>query len=332
MKKSILLMSLLLSCALCANSFAKAEGEALDQIVAIINDDVITKSEVNHATSLAKLQIEQEHLPLPPPQVLNKQVIDQLINKRLQLQIAKQAGITITDADVDRAVGIVAKQNNMSTDSLYQRLNQEGMRTSDYRSEIRDQMTMQRLQQQEVISHIVVSPDEVTSFMQSQSWHNNSSKEYRIEDILIPLSDTPSSEEIAAARKHATAVVAKLNNGQSFQQVAQSESGDTHALQGGDLGWRKLPEIPSAFAEEVVHMKAKETSAPIQTANGFHIIRLAGARDTGSDASKPNRKQVEELLMQRKFEEAVQNWVSKLRSQAFIVLDPSKQSTANALS
>jgi peptidyl-prolyl cis-trans isomerase SurA len=252
--------------------------------------------------------------------------LEQLITKRLQLQVAKQAGINVTDTDLDSAIGNIAKQNNMTTSILYERLTQEGMTAKDYRSEIREQITLQKLQQQEVVNRVTITPEEVASFMHSQAWQNNGSKEYRIEDILIPLSDTPSSEEIAAARKRATAVIAKLNQGQNFRSVAQSESGDKHALQGGDLGWRKLPEIPSAFAELVSRMQPKEVSAPIQTPNGFHIIRLAGSRSIGEAQAAPDRKQIESLLLQRKFEEAIQNWVSKLRSQAFIVMNPANQS------
>ena len=100
--------------------------------------------------------------------------------------------------------------------------------------------------------------------------------------------------------------------------MAQAESSEKHALEGGDLGWRKLPEIPSAFAEQVTRMQVKEIAGPIQTSNGFHIIRLTDARAATDAQATPNRKQVEELLMQRKFEEAMQNWVSKLRGQAFI--------------
>jgi peptidyl-prolyl cis-trans isomerase SurA len=322
MRKSLLIISLLFCCTIfSASLLAKSSGQSLDQIVAVVNDDVITKSELDHSLSIVKMQISQQNAPMPTDSVLQKQVLEQLVNKRLQLQIAKQAGVNVSDADLDKAIGTIAKQNNMSTASLYQRLSQEGMSTSDYRREIREQLTLQKLQQQEVVSHVVITPEEVTTFMRSQLWQDNGTKEYQIEDILIPLSDTPSAEEIAAARKRAVAVVAKLNQGKSFREVAQSESGAKNALQGGDLGWRKLPEIPSAFAELVSRMQAKEVAGPIQTPNGFHIIRLGGLRNLGEQQAPPDRKQIEALLMQRKFEEAIQSWVSKLRSQAFIELN-----------
>lgn len=316
MKQTLLALSLIciLSCPL-AN--AKTTDNSLDKIIVVLNDDVVTQSELDHALSMIKMQIAQEHISMPPEDVLHKQVLDQLINKKLQLQLAKQSGIAISDKEIDQTVGNIAAKNNMSVTDFYQRINHEGMATADYRNEMRDQMTVQKLQQQEVISHLSVAPAEVDSFMRSKLWQANGAKEYHLEDILIPVSDTPSSEELSAARKRASLIVAKLHQGQNFQSIAQTESGDQHALKGGDLGWRKLPEIPTAFAEQVVNLQAKDIAGPIQTANGFHVLRLAGVRADGKQA-QPDKKQIENLLLQRKFEEAMQNWVSRLRSQAFI--------------
>lgn len=319
MKRITLMISLISLCVVfCHTTYAKSKQEALDQIVAVVNDDVITKTEITHAISMVKTQIAQQHISLPPENILYKQVLEQLINKQLQLQAAKQVGINISDTDLDSAIQNIANQNNMTVKAVYERINHDGLSTTDYRNEMRDQMTLQKLQQQEVVSRITISPVEVKNFMRSKIWQDNGAKEYHIEDILIPVSDAPSSEEIDTARKRAQAVMAKINHGQNFQTVAQSESGDKNALKGGDLGWRRLPEIPSAFAEQIVHLQPKEIGGPIQTSNGFHIIRLAEVRASQAKQAAPDKKQVQNLLLQRKFEEAVQNWVSKLRSQAFI--------------
>ncbi|GEM_PF-667946 len=296
--------------------------QSLDKIVVIINDDVITQSELNRALALVKIQIAQAQAPQPPDDILRKQVIDQLINKKLQLQIAKQANISVSEADLNKTIANIAKQNNFSVQELYQRLNSDGMSTTDYRAELREQLTLQKLQQQELAGRITISPEEVDRFIRSQAWQNNNLKEYHLEDILIPVADTPSPEDIAAAKKHADAILAQLNQGKSFQEVAQAESKDAHALQGGDLGWRKLPEIPSAFAERVTQMQANQIVGPIQTSNGFHIIRLVAVRNVDAKQNKPDRKQIENLLLQQKYEEAIQIWISKLRAQAFIVIDP----------
>src|SRR5579885_272722 len=320
--KNVLLITIFTLMIFCGCSYAKPAGESLDQIVAIVNDDVVTKSELKHTLSMVKAQMAQERVSIPSDAVLQKQVLNQLVNKKLQLQIAKQVGIRITDADLDRAVQNIATQNNMSVSDLYKRINLDGLSTADYRNEMRNQMTIQKLQQQEVASRIAVAPGEVDSFMRSKLWQNNTSKEYHLEDILIPLSDTPSTDEIEAARKHAKSVIAKLNQGQNFREVAQQESGSSNALKGGDLGWRKLAEIPSAFAEHVINMQKNEIAGPIQTANGFHILHLVAERSDTSKQAAPSRKQVEALMMQPKIEKQGQNLVSKMRSQAYVVMNP----------
>lgn len=318
MNKSVIFL-LLISALGCSLSYAKESQQSLDQIVAVVNEDVITKSEYNQTVSRMRLQIAQMHSPVPSDAELRKQAMDQAVNRRLQLQIAKQSNVDVSNEEVDKAIGRIAQQNNMTVDAMYARIAQDGIPKKEYRDEFREQMVLQKLQQHEIGGKLNLTQQEVTNFIRSKAWQTNGLKEYHLEDILVSLSDTPSSQEVITAKKHAEQLLAKLNQGQDFQQVAQTESGS----QGGDLGWRKLPEIPSAFAEQVARMKIAQVAGPIQTSNGFHIIRLAEVREL--EANKvPNRKQVEGLLLQRKFEEAVQTWVSKLRSQAFVVIHPEK--------
>lgn len=300
----------------------KKNEESIDQIVAIVNDDVVTKLELNQAIATAKAQIAQNNISAPNDEILKKQVLDQLINKKLQLQLAKQNNVEVKDAELDKAIKQIAGQNNMTVDEMYQRLSQDGMTKEAYRSEIRDQITIHKLQQQEIASKMTITPDEVASFTRSKAWQKNSAKEYHLEDILIPLSEAPTTEEITEAYKRASSLVDRIKRGESFQQASQTESGSTNALQGGDLGWRQLPQLPTEFADKVIHMQPNEIAGPIQTPNGFHIILLADTRMASAFQGKPTRKQIENLLLEQKYEESVQNWVSKLRSQAFIVTNP----------
>jgi peptidyl-prolyl cis-trans isomerase SurA len=319
MKKLLLVLILGMACSV-SNVFA---SEPLDKIVAVVNDDVVTQSEYDSAMRIIKTQMSQQNMPMPGETALQKQVMDQLINKKVQLQVAKAVGINISDADLNNAVGKIAQQNNISDAELYSKIEQEGFSMVAYRGELREQMTIQRLQQQEVINHINVAPDEVNNFLTSKAWVSNSSNEYRLDDILIPVSDSPSTEELNKAKKYADNIIGKLKKGANFGTVAQTESA-SNAINGGDLGWRSLAEIPSAFGDEVINMKKNSVAGPIQTANGFHVIRLVDVRNTDAKQQAPDRKQVESLLMQRKFEEAVQNWVSKLRGQAYVVVKTEK--------
>lgn len=315
MKKTLLILTAILSISATTSIFAV---EQLDKIVAVVNDDVVTQSEFDSTLRITKAQMEQQNIQLPSEAVLHKQVLDQVINKKIQLQVAKNVGINIADTELDRAVDRIAKQNNITDTELYARINQEGYSTSAYRGELREQLTIQKLQQQEVVNHIVIPPEEVTAFLNSKAWQDNGNNEYHVEDILVPVSDAPSTNELENAKAKATALVTKLKNGANFKTLAQQVT--VKGLNSDDLGWRSLAEIPSAFGDEVVHMKKDGISDPIQTANGYHILHLVDVRKTGETQPVPDRKQVENFLMQRKFEEAVQNWVSKLRGQAYIVV------------
>lgn len=321
--KKIALLGLCFCSLIFSAVYANAAEESLDQIVATVNDEVVTTSELNHSMMTARMQLAQEHAPTPSDAALKKQVLDQLINKKLQLQLAKQAGITATDSDLNKAINHIANQNHLTVNQLYERLSSEGMSIAEYKSEMREQILLTKLQQQEVVSHITVSPQEIDRFMHSHPWQSNNN-EYHLEDILIPLSDTPSRTEVRAAKAHASEVFAKLNQGEDVKALTQQMP----ALQSGDLGWLKPNEIPSAFASKVVNMHLKQIAGPIQTSNGFHIIRLADIRATDNAQPAPTRKDVENLLLRQKFEEAVQGWVSKLRSQAVIAINKQDKNPA----
>ncbi len=255
----------------------------------------------------------------PSPDIIRKQVLEQLINRKLQLQLGEQAGIKIDDAALEKAITNIATQNKLSVKQLYEQLEKQGMDVKAYRKEIRDEIVLQQIQQQEIGSHIIITPQEVDDFMRSASWLAYNNKEYHLEDILIALPDVPTSQDVANAKKQADIVLSKIHKGMSFREAAMSDSGSAGALQGGDLGWRKLPQIPSAFASELVHMKQNDIMGPILTPNGFHIIKLSGLRDSEKSGNAAEQhKQVEQLLYQRKFEEESQAWIAKLRGQAFI--------------
>lgn len=319
--KKILICTFLFCLLGCRLSFANA-NQPLDTIAAVVNDDVITTSELNHAMELVKLQLFQEKASVPDAKVLQKKVLDELINKKLQLQLATQAGIKTTDAELNAAISGIAKQNNISVDDLYQRLNQEGMKTNDYRNEMRDQMTLHHLQQAEVINRIHITPQEIKSFMNSNLWQDQSTQEYHIEDLLVPLPDAPTPAQVMAAKKEARALAALYTPEQKLSALAKKlPAGTKVKVQTGDLGWRKMAEIPSIFSEQVQRMKAQEISEPIHAPNGFHVIRLSAVRSSNPNRANLNSKQVENLVMQRKFEQGVEQWLSKLRSTAFIVIN-----------
>ncbi len=322
--------SLAILCIFLVNGYAsgntKGNEQSLDRIVVILNKTVITQSELDEAIDRIKKQLVATHTPTPPPNILRKQVLDQLINRKLQLDLAEQTGIHVTESDITQAINTVAQKNRIPVNKLYATVAEQGLNKQEYRKEIHDEIAINRIQQQMIGGKITVSPQEVDDFMRSAAWLSYNAKEYHLEDILIALPETPSAKDITEARARAEAALEKLHKGVSFHQIAAAESSGSKALQGGDLGWRKLPEIPSAFASRLVEMKENDIAGPIQTPNGFHIIRVAGIRSVGMQGSKEEqRKQVQELLYQRKYEEALQTWTTKLRSESYINIHPENE-------
>jgi peptidyl-prolyl cis-trans isomerase SurA len=304
----------------------KASGEeSLDGIVAIVNDAPITSSELNEAMSTIEKQMHASGTAAPPHDVLRKQVLDQVINRKLQLELAKQGGINITDEQVNKAIGTIAAQNKIGVKTLLEKVVESGMTEGAYKKEIREEMTLQAVQQSQVSSHITITPGEVDDFMRSAAWKAFNNKEYHLEDILVTMPEAPSPQELAQGKKKAESIIDKLHAGMSFKEVAMEQSDSSGALQGGDLGWRKLPQIPSAFSDQLVHMKDNDIIGPVLTPNGYHIVRLAATRETHNTATPDAlKKQVEQLIFQRKFEEDLQSWLTRVRSEAFINMHPEK--------
>lgn len=320
---SIILLTCGITCS--ANAFAKknADAQSLDRIVAVVNDMVITDSELAEATASAKKQISANNITMPPADILRKQVLDQLINRKLQLYAAEQSGVKISDNQVNAAIADIASKNHMSVNELYVQVQHTGLSAKDYQKEIREELLIQQIQQQEIGGKITITPQQVDDFTRSADWQAYSNKEYHLEDILIALPENPTPQDVSNAKKKAEEVLTKIHHGMSFKEAAAEVSNNSGAMQGGDLGWRQLPQIPSAFADPLVHMNVNDILGPVQTPNGFHLVKLTGTRTVGAQKNKADeRKQIEQLLYQRKFEEEVQAWITKVRSAAFINTHP----------
>lgn len=294
----------------------KSSGESLDRIVVIVNDAPIMQSELDAAIDSVKKQSMANNMPLPAESVLRKQMLDQLIDRKLELQIADQAGMHVTDQQVNEAIATIAKQNNVSVDDLNKKVTSEGMSLADYHKEIREELLLQQLQQQEVGAKITITPEEVKAYMGSKqnAAVTTGEKEYHLEDILIALPDNATPADITNAKNQAALLLAQLRKG-------------TPAQDNTDLGWRKLGEIPAEFSNQAMTMKKGTFSEPIQTANGFHIIHLLGVRNASAPAAAntdnlPPEKEAEQMVYQKKFEKALHDWVTKLRGDAVINMHP----------
>ncbi len=250
----------------------------LDQIVAIVNDDVITQSELENQASLIKKRLAEKNMVLPKENILNKQILNQIIDKKLQLQTARRASISVDDNTLDQALDNIAKKNDFTLAQLQQAIESDGVNFDNFRQDIRDQLTIERLISQEIASRITISNQEVEKYMNSAGYDQEHIKEYHLQDILITLPEVPSSEDLQQAKNLANTLVKKLRKGQKFETLAIANSNGQNALTGGDLGWRRIEEIPSTFVTDVQVMKVEEIKGPIRADNGYHIIKLLDAR------------------------------------------------------
>jgi peptidyl-prolyl cis-trans isomerase SurA len=250
----------------------------LDRIVAVVNDDVIVKSELEVRMRLVEDQLRQNGTAPPPKDVLAKQVLERLILERLQIQIADRAGMRVTEETLNQAVEQVAKQNNLDVPRFKNILERDGFDFAKFRQDIRNEILISRLQQRQVQSRITVTERDIDNYIATLEKQGTDASTYRLSHILIAVPEAASSEAIGQARRRADLLVDELRNGADFAKLAVAESDGQQALKGGDLGWRNGSELPTIFADVVPKMRKGEISDPIQSSSGFHVIKLADLR------------------------------------------------------
>lgn len=288
-----------------------------NQVVAIVNNETITSDQLNTKVNLVVQQLKAEKQPLPPMTVLTQQVLQQMIDDMLQLQIATQTGIRATQAEINDVINRIAKQNNQDINAFYAALSKQGFTIKAFRKEIANEVIIQKLQRREVADRVSVSQQEVDDFIRYNLKPGKSMPEYHVAVILVGLSSSPSTSEIIAAESRAKSIVLQLKNGESFKQLAASQSSGKTALQGGDIGWHKLAEMPTVLTSVLPKMKVGEISDPMRTVTGFEIVKVLAKRQS-AESSKSQRLEVEQSIFQRQFQEDLAIFLSRLRSQAYI--------------
>ncbi|MDP1708043.1 MAG: peptidylprolyl isomerase [Gammaproteobacteria bacterium] len=252
----------------------------LDRILVVVNNNVITQSELNTELRTIVQQLQQKNIDIPPQDVLQKQVLERLIIRRLQLQLAESTGIRVDDDTLTRALDTIAKQNNLSLSEFRNILTRDGFDFAVFRENIRHEIIINRLRQRQVDSRINVTDQEINDHIAARGAQQtaSASNEYRVSQILIALPEAASPETVKAAQTRAQLVLDRLRAGEDFGQLAIASSDDPQALEGGDLGWRTAAQLPSLFADVVPQLKPDETSNLIRSASGFHIVKLLEVR------------------------------------------------------
>ncbi|MEO8988739.1 MAG: peptidylprolyl isomerase [Rhodanobacter sp.] len=249
--------------------------QVLDRIVAVVNDDVILQSELNDAVRTIEQQYAGRAGQLPPLDVLNRQVLDRLVMMRLQVQKAQDQGINVSDADVDRAVQGVAQQNKLTPEQLRAAVEKQGSSFTAFRQELADQITVQRLHQSVVQSSVSVTDSEVDNLLASPTYKSG---DVHLAHIQVSIPSGADAAAIQASQAKAEQALAAIKGGMDFNAAAIRYSDASDALDGGDLGWRRMDEIPPAFADTIATMKPGEVSQALRGPTGFHILKLIGVR------------------------------------------------------
>jgi peptidyl-prolyl cis-trans isomerase SurA len=265
-----------LTCILFAAVGVSQAKQLLDKVVAVVNNSVITASELDKQVALAKKQMTAQRIQLPVDAVVRKQVLQHLIDVDLQLQMAKQNGISVDDAELTQAIERIATANHATLSQMREEIAKQGMGWNEYRENIRKEMILSNLQQKAVGHEVMVTNEQVEQYLKTEGDLpvDRSHFTYHLQNIVIPLNDEPTPGQVKKAQTVAAQILASVKKGADFSQVALEKSTSEFALDTGDLGDRHLAELPELFAKEVVNMKVGQVVGPLRAGNGLQLIKL----------------------------------------------------------
>lgn len=280
--KFLLLGSLLLSCLTASAHAADAKVRLLDRIVAVVNNEVVTQYELNDRIKLTTQQLNRQGTPLPPREVLEKQLLERLIVDRIQLHFAKETGIRVDDIQLDKTLQNIAQQNKLSLEAFRATLEKDGVSFAQFREEVRNEIILERLREREVDNKVTVSDGEIDNYLNTRATQLGGEEEFNLAHILIRVPEQASPEQLKEKRARAEQALNALKNQGNFGQIAATYSDAPDAMQGGQLGWRTGSRLPTLFVEAINNLKPGENSGVLRSPNGFHILKLLDRRGKDS--------------------------------------------------
>lgn len=281
MKKHLVIALL---CSLVATNAARvsAADVNIDSIVAVVNDGVVLSSELSSEVSYLKLQAEANKQDLPQDSVFRERVLERMVDQEIQRQHAAKLGVAVDASSVNRAIEQVAQGNNMSSPQFRETLISQGFDYDYYRKSIETELLLSRLIQRDVQSRIRVTKQEIDDFV-SASKKSGQQQRYRVQHILLAVPASAAQAEVDKTLSRANSVLAMLRSGEDFSRIAAANSDGARALEGGDLGWRSLQELPDFLSTALISMAVGDISEPLRSPNGFHIVKLTDKSDQAKD-------------------------------------------------
>ena len=256
----------------------EAKIELIDRVIAVVDSGVIMESELNLRVQDIIGRLRSEGTELPPKELLEEQVLERLIIEEIQLQIGDSAGVKISDAELNRALSMIASENSMNLEQFKESLDANNDSYVKLRDQVRKELIIQRVQRGKVGANIEISEQEIENFLNSEEGRSKLAEQYNVQQILLSLSSSAPENEVNLVKEKGADLIERYKEGESFEKLAATYSSDQNALEGGSLGWRKSSELPSLFSNVVVKMKVGEISELIRSGAGFHIIRLSEKR------------------------------------------------------
>ncbi len=250
----------------------------LDRIVAVVNDEVITRNDLNQRIAVAEEQLRRQGTPAPARPDLERQLLQRMIADRAQLHFAKENGLRVDDTDLNRAIDRIAEDNKLSTPQLREAVEKDGMPFAKFREDIRNQIVMARLREREVEDKIIITESEIDNLLANPQQQTAGADEFNVSHILVRVPENAGPDQIQGRSDRAEEALKQLKSGSNFRQVAATFSESPDALQGGNMGWRDGDRLPTLFFDALRNMKAGELSGVLRSPNGFHILKLEERR------------------------------------------------------
>jgi peptidyl-prolyl cis-trans isomerase SurA len=277
---------------------AAAQGVALvDRIVAVVNKDVITSTELSDAVAGAERQLRRQGTRLPERALLERQMLERLIIDKAQMQLARDTGLRVDEVQLDRAVQRVAQNNNMSLTDFRGALERDGVAYQAWREELREQMLLNRLREREVDDKIQVSDTEIDIFLAELKTRPDTRVEYQVAHILVRVPEQSGPERIEAARARAQKAFSEARAGADFASLAASYSDAPDALQGGALGWRSHDRLPELFSAALAGLQPGQVSDVVRSPAGFHLLKLIDRRGEAFDGAPVAQTRMRHILI-----------------------------------
>lgn len=262
---------------------AQAQPVTADYIVVVVNRDSVTATELSQRLARVRENAARAGAALPPPALLRQQVLDALIDERLLLGFARDSGVRVDDADLERALAAIALQNGLSPAQLRERVEREGMDFGRFRAEIRDQLLVERVRERELARRVRIADDEIEAFLAEQRAGAAAAAELNIAQILIAVPEQADAATEAARRAQAEAALARVRAGEDFAAVARELSQDPNRERGGVIGLRPAARLPELFVQAVQGLRSGEVApALLRSGAGFHVLRLVERREAGA--------------------------------------------------